>query len=78
MKQLGIAEVREHLSILIDEINQSGDSLIVTRYGHPAAVIRPVLSGRLPKSRYPLRGTPIVVSDDFDKPAPELFIEASG
>jgi prevent-host-death family protein len=77
MKKVNISEVRNHLPSLLDEIALSNEPIVVTRHGKPVAKILPFRRGKSKRQRYPLRGLPIHISKDFDKPAPELW-EAIG
>jgi len=72
MKKVNISEVRNHLPSLLDEITLSNETIVVTRHGKPVAKILPFRRGESKRQRYPLRDLPIRVSEDFDKPAPEL------
>jgi prevent-host-death family protein len=73
MKKVNISEVRNQLPSLLNEIATSNEPIVVTRHGKPVAKILPFRRGKSKQQRYPLRGMPIRVSKDFDKPAPELW-----
>ncbi len=77
MKKISISEVRNHLPFLLDEMAVSNEPIVVTRHGKPVAKILPFHKSQSKPERYPLRGLPIRVSKDFDKPVPELW-EALG
>lgn len=77
MKKVNISEVRNHLPALLDEIALSNEPIVVTRHGKPVAKILPFRKARSERERYPLRGLPIRVSKDFDKPDADLW-EALG
>ena len=66
MKRLNIAEVRKHLPSIVEEVAQSNDAVVITRYGEPMASIVPFRAETSRQARYPLRGHPITVADDFD------------
>lgn len=73
MKTLNVATARTHFSQLVDEVHESGETVIVAKYGHPFAMIVPFVPPPAPgKSRHPLRGMPYRMADDFDAPMPEL------
>ena len=73
MKTLNVATARTRFSQLVDEVHESGESVIVAKYGHPFAMIVPfVPPSSTGKSRHPLRGMPYRMADDFDAPMPEL------
>ena len=73
MKTLNVATARTQFSRLVDEVHESGESVIVAKYGHPFAMIVPYVPPSAPgKSRHPLRGMPYRMADDFDAPMPEL------
>ena len=73
MKTLNISEVRNHLPEIIEGVVQSNEAVVITRHGRPVASIQPFRAREGRKDRYPLRGTPITVADDFDEPMPELW-----
>lgn len=72
MKTLNVASARNRFSQLVDEIHESGEGVIVAKYGHPFVMIVPVVSPQPVPLRYPLRGLPYRVAEDFDDPLPEL------
>jgi prevent-host-death family protein len=72
MKTLNVASARNRFSQLVDEVHESGDAVIVAKYGHPFVMIVPVATPQPKPSRYPLRGLPYCIADDFDAPMPEL------
>lgn len=73
MKTLNISDVRNSLPSVIEEVVQSNEVVVVTRYGKPIAKIVPFRNEGNHKSSYPLRGKPIKMADDFDEPEPELW-----
>ena len=73
MRKLKVSEVRNRLPSLLDEIALSNEPIVVTRHGKPVAKIVSFHRAKPGAQRYPLRGLPIRVSKDFDKPAPELW-----
>ena len=72
MKTLNVASARNRFSQLADEVHESGEGVIVAKYGHPFVMIVPVVSSQPVPLRYPLRGLPYREADDFDDPLPEL------
>ena len=73
MKTLNVATARTRFSQLVDEVHESGESVIVAKYGHPFAMIVPfVPPPSAGKTSHPLRGMPYRMADDFDAPMPEL------
>ena len=73
MKTLNISDVRNSLPSVIEEVAQSNETVVVTRYGKPIARIVPFRSEEDQRSRYPLRDKPIKMADDFDDPMPGLW-----
>ena len=72
MKTPNVANARNRFSQLVDEVHDSGDAVIVAKYGHPVVMIVPVATPAPKPTRYPLRGLPYRMADDFDDPMPEL------
>lgn len=73
MKTLNVASVRNNFSQLVDEVHESGEGVVVAKYGHPFVMLVPFTpQPSSESSRYPLRGLPYRMSDDFDDPMPEL------
>ena len=72
MKTLNVASARNRFSQLVDEVHDSGDAVIVAKYGHPVVMIVPVATPAPKPTRYPLRGLPYRMAEDFDDPMPEL------
>ena len=72
MKTLNVASARNRFSQLVDEVHDSGDAVIVAKYGHPLVMIVPVATPAPKPTRYPLRGLPYRTAEDFDDPMPEL------
>jgi antitoxin (DNA-binding transcriptional repressor) of toxin-antitoxin stability system len=78
MKALNISEVRMHLPALIEGVAHNQEPIMVMRYGAPLAMIVPVTPDAHTQTRYPLRGRPITVADDFDTPMPDLWNALGG
>ncbi len=73
MKTLTISDVRGHFPELVEEVASTHEGVIITRRGKPRACLMPYEHHDHRETRYPLRGLPITVSDDFDEPLPELW-----
>jgi antitoxin (DNA-binding transcriptional repressor) of toxin-antitoxin stability system len=72
MQYLNILETDVSLNALINEVTSTQSEVVITRHGLPIAKISPCQI--TPKTNhYPLRGTPITISDDFDESMPELW-----
>lgn len=72
MKTLNVASARNRFSQLVEEIHESGEGVIVAKYGHPIAMLVPFAPAVPKPPRYPLRGLPYRIADDFDEPLSEL------
>ena len=72
MRTLNVASARNRFSQLVDEVHESGEGVIVAKYGHPIAMLVPFTQTVPKPPRYPLRGLPYRIADDFDEPMPEL------
>jgi len=77
MKALNISKARGALPALVEGVSATGASVVLLRYGKPAAMIVPVITGGAKTTPYPLRKTPIRVADDFDVPITGLW-DAAG
>lgn len=44
MKTISIHEAKSHFSELLSEVQDQGVSIILSRYGHPVAEIKPLVS----------------------------------
>ena len=75
MKTLSISEARNNFTSIISDISHTHEMVVIERYGKPVATIIPFKAESTNKDRYPLRGTQISISDDFDDPQPELWKE---
>lgn len=73
MKTMSISEARNHLPAIVEDIAHSHEALVITRYGTPQATLVPYEETGVEKSRYPLRGHPITVAEEFDQPMPYLW-----
>ena len=73
MKTLAISEVRGQLPSLIEEVADTRETVVITRHGKPRACLVPYKSRSTGDTRYPLRGLPIEVADDFDEPMPGVW-----
>ena len=77
MKALNISEARSTLPALVEAVSTTHVSVVLLRYGKPAAMIVPVQTEEEKAEPYPLRKLPITVADDFDEPSAGLW-EALG
>ena len=66
-------EVRSHLPSVLEDVEQTREAVIVTRYGKPIASIIPFKEKSSRATRYPLRGQAISLTEDFDEPIPDLW-----
>ena len=73
MKTINISDVRNNLPSVIEGVVQTNEVVVVTRYGKPIVSIVPFRGRESRKTLYPLRGKPITVARDFDKPMPEIW-----
>lgn len=73
MKTMSISEARNHLPAIVEDVAYNHEALVVTRYGTPLATIVPYEEQRATEARYPLRGHPVTVAEDFDHPMPDLW-----
>ena len=73
MKSINISEARNTLPTLVESVASTRKPIVLLRYGKPAAMLMPIQAERAPTNPYPLRGTPITVSDDFDAPLAHLW-----
>jgi len=75
MKTISISEARNNFTSVISDISHSHEPVIIERYGKPVATIIPFSQESTKANIYPLRGTHVELSDDFDEPAPQLWKE---
>jgi antitoxin (DNA-binding transcriptional repressor) of toxin-antitoxin stability system len=73
MKTMSISGARERLPAVIDEVVETRETVVLTRYGAPLVSISPLPAAKTKEARYPLRGHAIAIADDFDAPMPELW-----
>jgi prevent-host-death family protein len=89
MKTLNIAEARQNLSALVDEVRFGGETVIIAKYGHPAVrIVRLAPNseeegatpgiGRTPSSgdwrdELGLRDNSFSLPKDFDEPMDALW-----
>lgn len=73
MKYLDVSDAQKDLSTLLDEIALSREEVMITRNGIEMARILPVKEAKPGIGKYPLRGLPIQIAEDFDEPLPELW-----
>ena len=73
MKTINISDARNRLPSVLDEVIETHEVIVVTRYGTPMVSITPIQARATEQDRYPLRGRCITMADDFDEPLPELW-----
>ena len=73
MKTMSISEVRNRLPAVVDKVKASREAVVVTCHGKPMVRIVPYEDKKNTKNKYPLRGLPIRISEEFDEPMPELW-----
>ena len=73
MTSLSISEVRNSLPQILKRIRRTHETITILRYGKPVANIVPVEDTDFDEAKYPLRGFPIRIAEDFDEPMPELW-----
>lgn len=76
MKTVGASEFKAKCLAILDEINRSGETLIITKRGRPVARLNPAAQGT---SQYPqseLRGTVELLGDVVEPPLPPETWEA--
>lgn len=71
MKALNISEIRSTLPQILAKLRESHETVTILRYGRPVAKIIPIED--IEGERYPLRGLPISMDEDFNEPLPELW-----
>lgn len=77
MKHVGIAEARKHFTKLVARVRETGEGVVITDRGSPAAIITPCDGARAERVRHAIRemkkirGTLPVVSDEELKLAKE-------
>ena len=67
VNQVSVRELRERLSEVLDRVRR-GHQVVVTRHGTPVARLVPDASAGRRTQRYPLRGSVVRISEDFDEP----------
>ena len=75
MKTLNIAEARQNLSALVDEVRFGGETVVIAKYGHPAVMLVNFDESKASKAPnpHPFRGKPFKMSPDFDAPMDDLW-----
>jgi prevent-host-death family protein len=70
---VSVRELRAHLAPILDQVTK-GEQVVVTRRGRRLARIVPdVARDASAPSRYPLRGSLVEMSPDFDEPMGEIW-----
>jgi prevent-host-death family protein len=65
MKEIGLYEAKTKLSALVAEVEESGESIILTRHGKAVAQISPPTQKKTPQ-RGCLKSDNFYIADDFD------------
>lgn len=80
MKTLNIAEARNAFSTLVEDIRLGGESVVISRYGHPVAMLVRYDSGGSSepsakdwRDELGLRQAAFQLPRDFDEPQDPLF-----
>lgn len=73
MKTLTMSRVRGLLPQLVEEVASTHEGVIITYRGKPKVCLMPYETQAESDSRYPLRGLPITISDDFDEPMVDVW-----
>ncbi len=73
-RYISVRELRERLGPVLEGV-EGGAQVVVTRRGKPIARIVPEPSAPAADSisRYPLRGSVVSMSEDFDEPEGDLW-----
>jgi prevent-host-death family protein len=70
MKSYNISEARENFASILKDVEEAGESVVLTRYGKPVASIRPV-EREIPGPGFLLdEGWSIKIAPDFDEIPP--------
>jgi len=80
MKTLNIAEARNALSSLVEDLRLGGESIVISRYGHPVAMLvrydspsDSVPAAKDWRDELGLRRPSFELPPDFDEPQDALF-----
>jgi prevent-host-death family protein len=75
MRSLSVSAARGNLPSLLDDVLKNHETIIISRKGKPVAQLMPIPSDTYSDEavRYPLRGIPISISENFDEPMPEIW-----
>ncbi len=73
MKTISISDARNHLPAIIDEVMSTHEQVVVLRHNAPTVAIIPFQGKKPGENRYPLRGHPLALAEDFDEPMPTLW-----
>ena len=73
MKTISISDARNHLPTIIDEVMSTHEQVVVLRHNAPTVTIIPFQGEKQGENRYPLRGHPLTLAEDFDEPMPTLW-----
>jgi antitoxin (DNA-binding transcriptional repressor) of toxin-antitoxin stability system len=74
MTVISIEDIQSDLLTYLHQVEEAGETLLITRSGKPVAEIRPVAAGtRLPRP-FGLCAGQFSVPDDFDDPLPDELL----
>jgi prevent-host-death family protein len=75
MRSLSVSSARSKLTSLLDDVLANHETIIISRKGKPVAQLTPIPSGAYQDraTRFPLRGIPISIAEDFDEPVSGLW-----
>jgi antitoxin (DNA-binding transcriptional repressor) of toxin-antitoxin stability system len=71
MTIISIDDIQSDLLAYLEQVEQAGETLLITRSGKPVAEIRPVAAGARSPRPFGLCAGQFAVPDDFDDPLPE-------
>lgn len=73
MKRVNVHEAKTHLSALLEEVS-AGAEIVIARAGKPVARLV-AIDAKKPDRRLGLLKGKIWISDDFDAPLPDEFLD---
>lgn len=66
--EIGIFDAKTQLSKLIDQVQSTGQSIVITKHGKPAATLSPAPAAGAPRVRGCGAGPGYFMAPDFDAP----------
>ncbi len=66
--EIGIFDAKTQLSKLIEQVQKTGESIVITKHGKPAATLSPAAAGLKPRVRGCGAGPGYFMAPDFDAP----------